>query len=259
MSVIRNDLTKGFAMIANQIITDIRVSIGARLLFCYLSSKPGNWQFWNNDMAKQLGIKDKNTISKYLKELIETKWIERKRNINNEGKFTGGYEYVLKNPFLQENHFPEKPIYGENKEHSNIDLVNNIDLVTNTYIQSTNKKDDFLLDIEFEKFWSKYPRQIDKQRAKKTFISLIKNKKVTLEDILVGVDKYLAYIKQDKVEERYIKHPTSWLNAGGWENEYNVLPAKPQKKSKLYLSPEEFEVEQQKQIERLKELGAWVE
>ena len=31
------------------------------------------------------------------------------------------------------------------------------------------------------------------------------------------------------------------------------------KKSKLYLSPEEFEIEQKKQIERLKELGAWID
>ena len=129
MGIIRNRLARDFSMIPNQIITDIRVGMGARLLFCYLSSKPDNWQFWNHDMAKQLGIKDEKTISKYLKELINANWIERNRNADKQGKFTGGYEYILKNPYMEKNHITKKPIYGENGDYNNNDfklsIINN--------------------------------------------------------------------------------------------------------------------------------------
>ena len=94
MGILRNEIKSNFTQIPNQLLFDNRLSFGAKILFCYLASKPPNWKVINADIKKTLKI-SKETIAKYFKELIAYGWIDREKKKNKEGQFYGGYEYTL--------------------------------------------------------------------------------------------------------------------------------------------------------------------
>jgi hypothetical protein len=75
----------------------------------------------------------------------------------------------------------------------------------------------------FTEFWNEYPRKSDKRAATKAFKSALNRAK--FEDILAGVIRYAN--DPNLPEQRYIKHPATWLNADAWEN--GPLPADPRK------------------------------
>ena len=63
---------------------------------------------------------------------------------------------------------------------------------------------------EFERFWSIYPKKVDKKKAYKSFKTAIKNH--SLEIILSGTEKYVQYLQKSRTDKQYIKHPTTFLN-----------------------------------------------
>lgn len=187
----------------------------------------------------------KRGVMKNLKSLVDKKLIKKNEIIKGNIKYC---EYVSEFIGGEQSSIPSEQSSPNN-------IVNIIDRYNSIPGEQSSTVEDEVLNESFEKFWSKYPRHIDKQRAKKTFLSITRNKKVTLDEILIGVDKYLAYIKQDKVGERYIKHPTSWLNAGGWENEYNIYSSKPQP---IRREPTEEELREFRK-KRQQEIAEWNE
>ncbi len=86
---------KDFFMMPNSIVGS--VSANALEIYCYLRSKPSNWQVYNAHIMKSLDIKKDKTIAKYLKELIEKGWIAREKIRDKFGKLTGNYVYTLNN------------------------------------------------------------------------------------------------------------------------------------------------------------------
>lgn len=95
MSKIINSLRKCFTQIPNAIVTDASLSDGALRVFLYMSTKPDDWQFNNRDIQHRLNIKRAETIAKYWKELIQSGWISRQPIINENGKPTGYFNYIL--------------------------------------------------------------------------------------------------------------------------------------------------------------------
>ena len=92
MGIIKNN-TQPFAQIPLKLLVNNDISNGAKITYAYLesrSSMPDGWNFFNHDIKKLLGIKKDATIAKYLKELREAKWIDRKRN-----NTTKGYDYIV--------------------------------------------------------------------------------------------------------------------------------------------------------------------
>jgi hypothetical protein len=69
--------------------------------------------------------------------------------------------------------------------------------------------------MEFETFWAAYPRKVGKQAAMKSYAKALKL--TTPEQILDGI-KTLRDETAGK-ESQFIPHPSSWLNAGRWEDE----------------------------------------
>ena len=113
-------------MIPNGIITDTRLSAGARILYCYLASKPDNWQIWNNDIKNNLAISNDHTLAKYFKELMTYNWIARTLNRTNDGKkLTGGYNYELLNQDCQCSANDENTQITEIDSHNNTYFENN--------------------------------------------------------------------------------------------------------------------------------------
>lgn len=72
-------------------------------------------------------------------------------------------------------------------------------------------------DDAFEKFWSIYPKKVEKKSAHKKFVGIIKRGEATEDQIIDGVKSYL---KSDTVLRGFIKNPTTWLNGGCWGDEH---------------------------------------
>ena len=79
---------------------------------------------------------------------------------------------------------------------------------------STQKENEF--EKNFEAFWGKYPRKLDKKKAAKAFKKILKTGKDPTK-IIEGTGRYAT--ETVHTEARYIKHPATWLNGACWENE----------------------------------------
>ncbi|WP_284990875.1 hypothetical protein [Arthrobacter sp. efr-133-TYG-120] len=68
---------------------------------------------------------------------------------------------------------------------------------------------------EFDSFWASYPRKIGKDLARKAFEKALKRADPrTIMDGLETLRKEVA-----GKDQQFIPHPSSWLNAGRWQDE----------------------------------------
>ena len=75
---------------------------------------------------------------------------------------------------------------------------------------------------EFEKFWSEYPRKINKKLAFKAWNTCLKAK-VNADLLISKAREYAQIVKAKGTQEQYIKHAQSWLNGSCYENDYTAL------------------------------------
>lgn len=76
-------------------------------------------------------------------------------------------------------------------------------------------------DRRFEAFWVEYPRKIGKKAAVRAFAKAVKEG-ADPQKIIEGAIRYDLHTGPG--EERYIKHPTTWLNHGCWDDVYETQP-----------------------------------
>lgn len=82
----------------------------------------------------------------------------------------------------------------------------------------TNKKSNIpCAQGTFDEFWTIYPRRVQKQDAKKAWTQQVR-KKVAPEMMITGAKGYAAYHRSRNTDQDFIKHPGSWLRAGGYED-----------------------------------------
>ena len=102
--------------------------------------------------------------------------------------------------------------------------------------KKTNKKEiSPVVEKEFEKIWSLYPRKIGKQKAFSYFKKARKVKKIPYETIENGLYRYIDYLEQQETEEQYIMHGSTWFGQEKWQDEYILTGIKQKPKS-----PEEY-------------------
>lgn len=70
----------------------------------------------------------------------------------------------------------------------------------------------------FDKFWSIYPRKVNKKKALQSW-KKIKPDSLLLEKILSAVKKQSSSKQWLDSGGKYIPHPTTWLNGRRWEDE----------------------------------------
>lgn len=73
---------------------------------------------------------------------------------------------------------------------------------------------------DFERFWAVYPKKVEKKSAQSKFSAAIK-RGVDPESIIAGAE---AYSHSETVSRGFVKHPTTWLNAGCWDDEPAASP-----------------------------------
>lgn len=89
---IRKQPTGNFTIIPNEVINS-SISIVALGIYTKMRSKPKNWVFNINNMAKECGLNIK-TFYKYLKELYDNNMIQRIQSREN-GKFAKEVSYIF--------------------------------------------------------------------------------------------------------------------------------------------------------------------
>ena len=59
-----------YQVLPRELIFDNTLSDRARFVYCYMASKPTDWDFLMNPMAKEIGY-SVETLRKYINELVE--------------------------------------------------------------------------------------------------------------------------------------------------------------------------------------------
>ena len=206
-----------FGVAPNELLNDENISLKAKGLFTFLQSKPDNWEFSVERIAKQ--TKDgKNSVRSAIKELEEAGYLVRTPVKDENGRWAG-YDYILF----------EKPS-AENRT-----TVNRLTENLYTLSKKKNSKKDTVkkkeINHSFEKFfnvfWEEYPKKVKKQMAKDKLFKVLRGSKEPdklFEEIMEALRRYKK-TKQWQ-EKEFIPHPTTWLNQRRWEDEIDVVEPK---------------------------------
>lgn len=84
----------------------------------------------------------------------------------------------------------------------------------------------------FERFWSAYPRHTDKQAAAKAFAKLDPDE-AQLTTMLQAIERQ-KQSAQWRDGERFIPHPSTWLNGRRWEDDLKPDKPRPQVSAQDY-------------------------
>lgn len=199
-------------------------------------------------LAAQLGLKKAATVDRYLDELERLGAIEiMARHRPDGGRSSSGYR-ILRNsadmvPGGQKKHTPPIPKNGQGgvpkKGQAPIPKKGQLNLDTNKNLEEPLKSPEGttgdgveILDGQLDAievldesetlwatFWSTYPRKASKQAARKAWDKITAT--TSAEEIIEGARRYRD--DPNRVDE-FTKHPSTWLNAGCWEDA--PLPAR---------------------------------
>jgi len=84
-----------------------------------------------------------------------------------------------------------------------------------------NKKKNKEQNLEFDLWYSLYPRKIGKPKAENAFMCMLVM--YDLDDIMSGTEKWVNYWKNSHTEKRYIPHPTTFINQERFMDEPDEL------------------------------------
>jgi hypothetical protein len=191
-----------YAIIPASVRYDKSLTPNAKLLYGEITALCNEKGFcWaSNDYFATLYGVSKGSISSWIAQLAKAKYISLQM-IYREGSKEILNRYIR----LFDDPIPENlntPIPEKLKD--NITSLNN----TNNNIPTPAEKRE---DERFLIFYQNYPRKVGKKKARMAFNKVMKEGE-TLDSILSKLKTYEKQIARDKTEEKYIKHPATFLN-----------------------------------------------
>tara|TARA_Y100000004_G_scaffold60201_1_gene67200 strand:- start:1101 stop:1703 length:603 start_codon:yes stop_codon:yes gene_type:complete len=81
---------------------------------------------------------------------------------------------------------------------------------------NTKGKTKEIYSAEFEEFWKVYPRKENKRESFKKWKKAVED--ITEKKLLVYTIRFAEKVQRDNTQEKYIPHPTTWLNQGRYED-----------------------------------------
>ena len=112
---------------------------------------------------------------------------------------------------------------NKNKDLACARIYNNINNTSNKEREEKKEKKKInkkVFSKEFEKWWDEVPRKISKDDAFRKFNTILAGNIATFDELMEGIKRYTEHCKATQTEERFIKHPSTWLNQGCWKDEY---------------------------------------
>jgi hypothetical protein len=186
-----------YQCVPRELIFDNRISDRARFLFVYMASKPYNWSFFMQPMAKELGYSSE-TLRKYINELINFRWlIKGRQSVNDSGAF-GSVEYTLM----------EKLTDSENIGHPEIPTRKKPDTVKNrigknhTLIEIDYLKKDITIEEKEISDDFEYPKINFNELKTKTELKKDYRDTITSHAPIINLQNFLIEYKKE----------TLWIN-----------------------------------------------
>lgn len=104
-----------------------------------------------------------------------------------------------------------------------VDQGQDINKYVDTLPQAAVPSDSDLTE-EFEKLWKNYPRKIGKKAACACYVRGRKRKHnpVAFSDVLIGINRYRAYIKAHGISEEFIKQGDTFFRGEHWNDDYKA-------------------------------------
>ena len=141
MAIIRQKRKERFSIVDNKVIKDERLSFKARGLLIYMLSKPDDWKFYTEELAKRSNKDGISAIKTALNEIEDAGYLTRKQGHKKNGQFTS-QDWILTDTSTN---LPqvEKPLADKapaGKALADNRTLPNTDFKPNT--DHTNKNDD---------------------------------------------------------------------------------------------------------------------
>lgn len=210
-----------FTQISNDIIQSVELSCKAKAVYCYLFSRPEGWVFYRSEISDNFK-EGKNTISGAIKELEEFGVLSKRQS--RDGGMYKGCEYFLSAGIstVTQKTVVGKTDVGKTVDHesaTNNTNTSNTDLTNTDFNIKPSKSEK---DEAFEFFYSRYPRKVNRQLAAKSWGKLSHENMQKAIAAVESEDFQNHMASQKTARGDFRPHPSSWLNAGGWDNEYEV-------------------------------------
>lgn len=97
------------------------------------------------------------------------------------------------------------------------------------FADDASSQSDWPKDYQ-DQFWKAYPRRTEKKAAMAKLDAIRKGGKIRWAIFFASIQRYAQHMRG--TEERYIKHPTTWLNRGCWDDEFGPDPGSGQRPSR---------------------------
>lgn len=248
-----NEQPNYYSILTANVRYDRELKANEKLLFSEitaLANKRGYCTATNNYFANLYG-KSKTTISNWINHLKEKGYL--KVYLEKDGsQIIGRKLYPVDEPVKENDNTPVKenlntctkkvqegikenfnpPIKEKFKENNtsinNTSINNNIPASGDAQTQIPKKlTENEIIEIEFEKLWTMYPRKLGKKDALRHYKSWRKsNKENTYELMLNKLNTYLKYLRIKHIPLEYTLHGSTWFN-GRYDDELDMTPAKP--------------------------------
>lgn len=124
--------------------------------------------------------------------------------------------------------YPEPPQQGS-CDQMNTDakqMISNVHLgvcvdVVEDVVDTSSLKDQKVEELNFDRFWKAYPRKVGKNDALKSWKKINPSKELVDKMIftLAWQGSSKDWVKDDG---KFIPHPSTWLNAGRWDDEPGI-------------------------------------
>jgi hypothetical protein len=194
---IKVSITRTWTTIPNEILNDRSLPPDSLGLFCYLASKPNDWDISAAHLTRRFNC-GRARIYRMLKDLRNSGYATYTRHVD------GTTDWVIGN------HQPPETVatqpYAEKP-----DMDNQHDIVKKERAVSTEKPYG---QTGFDRWWGVYPKKVKKKDAR---VVWNKNKLAGKAQILY--DDTLARLQSDRWKRGYVPDPTTYLRGERWNDE----------------------------------------
>lgn len=195
-----------FAQIANSALRDKRLSFKARGILALVLSNVGEWEATARWIEQQSESDGSTSVQTALNELTELGYRIVRQERDPAGRVRTVTEWYHE---PEENRSPENPPTGESDQRETDPPIEHYPL---EHYRREDHRENYA--TAFAAFWEHYPRKVGRRAAEKAWVSAIKT--AAPDVIIAGA---IAYANDPNREDTFTAHPSTWLNAGRWEDD----------------------------------------
>lgn len=178
------------------LIFNKQLSVEAKFILITILSYDDDHRFKFEELVKELGL-SKYKVEKALKELKDNKYLQYK-HILVAGRYDGVEWIIKENPNCKsKSTITEQPIVTHPKAISE-------EVITTE-------------QFNFEQFWNKYPKKVNRDAALKAFMSIL-DVNTIFPDIMRALEIQVKSKQWQEENGRYIPKPENYLKKAGWND-----------------------------------------